>query len=82
MNGRYITKAQLEEIEKAFDYSNEERGRELLRKYAGIEAVAYTAYSYYDEDGNFLRDDEDGGIDIAKLLDAAYVEVKDDECEC
>lgn len=82
MNGRYITKAQLEEIENAFDFSNEERGRELLRKYAGIEAVAYTAYSYYDEDGNFLRDNEEGCIEIAELLDAAYVEVKDDECEC
>jgi len=31
-----------------------EGANKLLKKYAGIQARAYTAYNYYDENDNFL----------------------------
>lgn len=50
---KYITQAQMDELEEACSFDIED-GHDLLRKYAGIEARAYTAYQYYDEDGTFI----------------------------
>lgn len=46
----------------------------LLKKYAGIQARAYTAYSYYDENDNFLANSDEA--DIYGLLEMAGVEVR------
>lgn len=75
MASRYITKAQREELEDASCFGIED-AHELLEKYAGIEARPYTAYQYYDEDGNYLSSSDEANID--DLLEAAYVEVLDD----
>lgn len=76
MASRYITKAQREELEDASFFGIED-AHELLEKYAGIEARPYTAYQYYDEDGNYLSSSDEANID--GLLEAAYVEVQEAE---
>lgn len=66
-----ITRAQLDELQYP---SCREEFHELLKKYAGITAVPYTAFSFYDEAGNYLGDDES---DVMDLLNAAYIKVED-----
>lgn len=55
---------------------DDEEYRKLLREYMGIKARAYTAYNYYDENGDFIGNSED--YDLGQLMEAAGVEVRDD----
>lgn len=71
---RSITKAQRAELEEACTFGVEE-AHDLLRKYTGIEARPYTAYLYYDEDGDFVGSSDVDGLD--DLLEKANVEVLD-----
>lgn len=71
---KYITQAQMDELEEACTFGVEE-AHDLLRKYTGIEARPYTAYLYYDEDGDFVGSSDDDGLD--DLLEKANVEVRD-----
>lgn len=71
---RSITKAQRAELEEACTFGVEE-AHDLLRKYTGIEARPYTAYLYYDENGDFVGSSDDNGLD--DLLEKANVEVRD-----
>ena len=70
---KYITKAQREELADASAFGVEET-HDLLKKYAGIEARPYTAYNYYDENGDFLANSDE--TDIYSLLESAGVEVR------
>lgn len=45
---KFISKSQMEELEDACTFGIEGANK-LLKKYAGIQARAYTAYNYYDE---------------------------------
>ena len=72
---KYITEAQQEKLELAV-LLDDEKYRKLLREYMGIEARAYTAYNYYDENGDFIGNSED--YDLGQLMEAAGVEVRDD----
>ena len=72
---KYITEAQQEKLELAILLDDEEY-RKLLREYMGIKARAYTAYNYYDENGDFIGNSED--YDLGQLMEAAGVEVRDD----
>ena len=71
---RSITKAQRAELEEACTFGVED-AHDLLRKYTGIEARPYTAYLYYDEDGNFVGSSDVDVLD--DLLEQANVEVRD-----
>lgn len=73
MMAKFITKTQMEEIEEASDWGIEETHK-LLEKYAGIKAKPYTAYLYYDENGDFLACSDE--TDIYDLLEKANVEVR------
>lgn len=72
---KYITKAQMNEIKEAMRLGCINTANNMLHKYAGIEARAYTAYNYYDESGNFLANSDE--TDIFDLLEKADVEVLD-----
>lgn len=69
-----ITKSQMAELKDACTFGVED-AHDLLRKYTGIEARAYTAYLYYDENGDFVGSSDDDGLD--DLLEKANVEVRD-----
>lgn len=71
---RSITKAQRAELEEACTFGVEE-AHDLLRKYTGIEARPYTAYLYYDENGDFVGSSDNNGLN--DLLEKANVEVRD-----
>ena len=68
---RTITKEQLRELEDCI-YDQSEL-HDLLEEYTGIKAEPYTAFSYYDENGNYIGNSEDYGI--RELLESAYIEV-------
>lgn len=70
---KFISKSQMEELEDARTFGIEGANK-LLKKYAGIQARAYTAYSYYDENDNFLANSDEA--DIYGLLEMAGVEVR------
>lgn len=70
---KFITKTQMDELEDSCTFGIEGANK-LLEKYAGIEARAYTAYNYYDEDGNFLANSDE--TDLDGLLEMAGVEVR------
>ncbi len=70
---KFITKTQMEELEDACTFGIEGANK-LLKKYAGIEARAYTAYNYYDENDNFLANSDE--TDIYGLPEMAGVEVR------
>ena len=55
---KYITEAQQEKLELAVLLDDEEY-RKLLREYMGIKARAYTAYNYYDENGDFIGNSDE-----------------------
>ena len=67
-----ITKSQYEAIKDSAFYGFDDF-HSVLREYTDIVAKPYTAYSYYDDDGNYLGDS--GDLDIDDLLKAAYIEV-------
>ena len=50
---KFISKSQMEELEDACTFGIEGANK-LLKKYAGIQARAYTAYNRYDKNDNFL----------------------------
>ena len=54
---------------------DDEEYRKLLKAFIGIEYRSYTAYNYYDENGDFIGNSED--YDIGQLLEAVGVEVQD-----
>lgn len=70
---KFISKSQMEALEDACTFGIES-ANELLKKYAGIQARAYTAYNYYDEYDNFLANSDE--TDIYELLEMAGVEVR------
>lgn len=72
----YITRAQYNDIESAVFLGNRKDFNARLQKHTRIVARPYTAYSYYDAAGNYLGDSND--TDLDGLLQAAYMEVKDD----
>ena len=71
---KFITQKQYEEMEDAA-FCGVEEAHDLLEKYAGIKASPYTAYLYYDEDGDFVGSSDEDGLD--DLLEKANVEVRD-----
>lgn len=71
---KFITQKQYEEMEDAA-FCGVEEAHDLLEKYAGIKASPYTAYLYYDEDGDYVGSSDDDGLD--DLLEKANVEVRD-----
>lgn len=71
---RSITKAQRAELEEACTFGVED-AHDLLRKCTGIEARPYTAYLYYDENGDFVGSSDNNGLN--DLLEKANVEVRD-----
>lgn len=73
MMAKFISKSQMEELEDACTFGIEGANK-LLKKYAGIQARAYTAYNYYDENDNFLANSDEA--DIYGLLEMAGVEVR------
>lgn len=73
MMAKFISKSQMEELEDACAFGIEGANK-LLEKYVGIQARAYTAYNYYDEDDNFLANSDEA--DIYGLLEMAGVEVR------
>lgn len=73
MMAKFISKSQMEELEDARTFGIEGANK-LLKKYAGIQARAYTAYNYYDENDNFLANSDE--TDIYELLEMAGVEVR------
>nr|DAE98214.1 MAG TPA: hypothetical protein [Caudoviricetes sp.] len=73
MMAKFISKSQMEELEDARTFGIEGANK-LLKKYAGIQARAYTAYNYYDENDNFLANSDEA--DIYGLLEMAGVEVR------
>lgn len=73
MMAKFISKSQMEELEDACTFGIEGANK-LLEKYVGIEARAYTAYNYYDENDNFLANSDE--TDIYGLLEMAGVEVR------
>lgn len=70
---KFITKSQMQELEDACTFGIEGTNK-LLKKYAGIQACAYTAYNYYDEYGNFLTNSDEA--ELYDLLEKANVEVR------
>ena len=67
---KFISKSQMEELEDACTFGIEGANK-LLKKYAGIQARAYTAYNYYDENDNFLANSDE--TDLDDLLEKANV---------
>ena len=70
----YITNEQLKELENEV-IMGDDAYHKLLLEYTGIEARPYTAYLYYDDDGNYVGNSEESTV--YDLLNAAYVEVQD-----
>lgn len=68
-----ITRDQLEDIEDAYSCSDRNSAYALLKKYTGIEARPYTAFSFYDESDNYVGDSNNDTI--RDLLDNAYISV-------
>ena len=73
---RCITAAQRRRLEEACVFGGGDEFHVLLKKYVGIEARAYTAYNYYDENGDFIGNSDD--CFLQDLLEKAIVEVRDD----
>lgn len=71
---KFITKSQMVELEGTCLAFGIAEANGLLKKYAGIEARPYTAYNYYDENGDFLANSDE--TDIYSLLESAGVEVR------
>lgn len=75
---QHLTNEQLREIKKKLEefYSlgDIDDFHATLKKYTGIEARPYTAYLYYDANGDFIGD---SNTSLEELLGAAYLEVND-----
>lgn len=73
---KYITKMQFDKLLDAQLFDNDEYLR-LLAELAGIESHPTTEYNHYDENGDFIGSSVD--TDLSDLLDAAGVEVRDND---
>ena len=71
----FIAKAQYGQLKYSYMFGDTAEFHELLKKYTGIEARPYTAYSYYSAEGNYVGDSDETYLD--DLIRAAYVEVRD-----
>lgn len=69
------TKAQYEELENLNMCCDAEEFNKLLEEYTGIGARPYTAYQFFNSDGDYVGDSNENDLD--DLLRAAYVEVRD-----
>ena len=76
---RAITKAQLEEIEETRMWGDRRDAYALLKEYTGIESKPYTAWSFYDEYGNYVGDSDN--YSIRDLIENAYIDVVDESEE-
>lgn len=70
----FITQEQFEDIEDARQYGTRAEFHYQLEQYTGIVAKPYTAYQYFDANGNFVGDSDN--YDLNELLENAYIEVK------
>ena len=73
---RTITADQYEELTEAHEI-DDQKFKELLEEYTGIEMKSYTAHMFYDEHGNYLGDDYN--FDLDSILANAWIEVKDND---
>ena len=71
----YPTNEQLREILESYSLGDIDDFHAALKKYTGIEARPYTAYLYYDVNGDFIGDSD---TSLEELLGAAYLEVNND----
>lgn len=72
---KYITSAQMQELVDTCDKDPDEYN-EVLHRITGIEARPYTAYQYYDADGEYVGNSDE--TLFWDLLDNAGVEVRDE----
>lgn len=70
-----ITTAQYNELSNAKSVFGVNTYYRLLKKYTGIKATPYTAYAYWDADGNYLGCSEKDGDDLDDLLRTARISV-------
>ena len=70
----FITQEQFEDIEDARQYGTRNEYHLQLEKHTGIYAKPYTAYQYFDFNGNFVGDSDN--YDLRDLLENAHIEVK------
>lgn len=70
-----ITSEQYKELKDACDIDSY-LFHEKLMKYTGITRVPYTAFSYFDDCGNYIGDSDD--FDLDAFLEKAYVIVDAD----
>lgn len=69
-----ITKEQLEELEEVRSIGCLSDFNDLLEAYTGIKATPYTAYQYFDSDGNYVGDTDN--YTVKEILKSAYIKVK------
>ena len=70
----FINKDQYDLLIETKIWDGNEDFHELLEHYTGIEAKAYTGYSYYDSNGNYLGDSNDVSS-IRDLLNRACIRI-------
>lgn len=70
----FITQKQLQELEECLNFDINDFN-EILEEYTGIKARPYRSYCYYDNVGNYIGDSNE--VTVQDLLQAAYVEVRD-----
>ena len=70
-----ISKEQFEELGRSSMWDGYEDFHELLEEMTGITAKRYTAYQYFDSDGNYIGDSEN--FTIRDLLNNAFIQVED-----
>ena len=70
-----ITAEQLSMLEEEISYDSKSF-REMLHDVAGIVAEPYTAYSYYDDAGNYIGSSD--YLSISDVLSEAGIEVVTD----
>lgn len=66
---KYITIEQYNKLSNVPSMFNREYFNDLLERTTGIKAQKYEAYSYYDENGNYIGDSKK--INIVHLIDKA-----------
>lgn len=71
-----ITRKQFNELQKIHDYDDDQQFAEKLEAYTGIKQVPYTAYNYFDANGNYVGCSDE--FDLYEMLDDAYIEIVDD----
>lgn len=77
MDNKSITRAQLSELENAALEGGVDGYHRLLENYTGIKAVEYTAYQYFDDDGDYVGDSDNTPLE--RMLKRAGVEIAEAE---